>query len=196
MSGLPDLGTPDPHDGTCPWATGSPAMRAYHDAEWGVPSHDDHYLFEFLVLEGAQAGLSWSTILNRRAGYARAFHDFDVDAVAAMGDDELEALMGDEGIIRNRLKIFGTRKNALAFIRVQQEFGSFADYLWSWVDGRPVVRPADATGFTATTELSDRLSKDLKKRGFTFVGSTIVYAYLQAVGVIDDHVATCPARRR
>ncbi|MGA1836111.1 DNA-3-methyladenine glycosylase I [Herbiconiux sp. 11R-BC] len=181
-------------DGTCPWATGSPAMRAYHDAEWGVPSRDDHYLFEFLVLEGAQAGLSWSTILNRRAGYARAFHDFDVTAVATMGDDELSALMLDPGIIRNRLKIFGTRKNALAFIRVQEEFGSFADYVWGWVDGMPVVRAPDIAGFPATTELSDRLSKDLKKRGFTFVGSTIVYAYLQAVGVVDDHVPSCPAK--
>ncbi len=181
-------------DGTCPWATGSPAMRAYHDAEWGVPSHDDHYLFEFLVLEGAQAGLSWSTILNRRAGYARAFHGFDVAAVATMGDDELSALMLDPGIIRNRLKIFGTRKNALAFLRVQEEFGSFSDYLWGWVDGTPVVRAPDAAGFPATTELSDRLGKDLKKRGFTFVGSTIVYAYLQAVGVVDDHVPGCPAK--
>jgi len=183
-------------DGTCSWATGSPAMRAYHDAEWGVPSRDDRYLFEFLVLEGAQAGLSWSTILNRRAGYARAFHDFDVEAVAAMDDDELEALMQDEGIIRNRLKIFGTRKNALAFIRVQQEFGSFADYLWGWVDGSPVVNhPSGLGDLPPTTPLSDALSKDLKKRGFTFVGSTIVYAYLEATGVVDDHVDTCPAKR-
>ncbi|MFB2600168.1 DNA-3-methyladenine glycosylase I [Herbiconiux sp. P17] len=191
----PDPGTPDPHDGTCAWATGSPAMRAYHDAEWGVPSRDDHYLFEFLVLEGAQAGLSWSTILNRRVGYARAFHDFDVEAVAAMGDDELEALMLDEGIIRNRLKIYGTRKNALAFIRVQQEFGSFADYLWGWVGGEPTVNHPKGLGdLPPTTELSDRLSKDLKKRGFTFVGSTIVYAYLEATGVVDDHVDSCPRK--
>lgn len=187
---------PDPHDGTCSWAVGSPTMRAYHDAEWGVPSRDDPYLFEMLLLEGAQAGLSWSTILGRREGYRRAFKGFDVDAVAAMRDDELEPLMLDEGIIRNRLKIFGARKNALAFLRVQEEFGSFADYLWAWVDSVPVVaHPRRAASFPATTPLSDALSKDLKKRGFTFVGSTIVYAYLQAVGVVDDHLAGCPAIR-
>ncbi len=188
---------PDPHDGTCGWATGSRAMRAYHDAEWGVPSRDDRHLFEMLTLEGAQAGLSWSTILNRRAGYAKAFHDFDVEAVAAMSDEELGALMGDEGIIRNRLKIYGTRKNALAFQKVQQEFGAFADYLWGWVGGVPVVNhPRGLGDLPATTELSDRLSKDLKKRGFTFVGSTIVYAYLQSVGVVDDHVDSCPRKPR
>jgi DNA-3-methyladenine glycosylase I len=191
---MSDSTDPPEHDGTCGWATGTPAMRAYHDAEWGVPSHDDRYLFEMLVLEGAQAGLSWSTILNRRAGYAAAFRGFDVRAVAAMGDDELEPLMNEPGIIRNRLKIYGTRKNALAFIRVQQEFGSFAAYLWGWVDGAPVVgRSRPGGSLPATTPLSDALSKDLKKRGFTFVGSTIVYAYLQAVGVVDDHVAGCPA---
>jgi DNA-3-methyladenine glycosylase I len=195
MSDLPARTTPDPNDGTCAWATGSPAMRAYHDAEWGVPSRDDTHLFEMLTLEGAQAGLSWSTILNRRSGYARAFHDFDVEAVAAMTDDELEALIGDEGIIRNRLKVYGARKNALAFQRVQQEFGSFAAYLWGWVDGEPIVNhPRGLGDLPPTTELSDRLSKDLKKRGFTFVGSTIVYAYLEAVGVVDDHVDTCPAK--
>jgi DNA-3-methyladenine glycosylase I len=194
---MTDPATPDPHDGTCAWATGSPAMRAYHDAEWGVPSRDDRHLFEMLTLEGAQAGLSWSTILNRRAGYANAFHDFDVAAVAGMTDDELEALRDDEGIIRNRLKIYGTRKNALAFIRVQQKFGSFADYLWGWVDGAPIVNHPKGLGdLPPTTELSDRLSKDLKKRGFTFVGSTIVYAYLEATGVVDDHVDTCPCKVR
>jgi DNA-3-methyladenine glycosylase I len=182
-------------DGTCGWATGSPAMRAYHDAEWGVASRDDQHLFEMLVLEGAQAGLSWSTILNRRGGYEKAFAGFDVEAVAQFGDDRLEALMGDEGIIRNRLKIFGTRKNALAFIKVQEEFGSFADYLWGWVGGSPIVNHPKGLGdLPPTTELSDRLSKDLKKRGFTFVGSTIVYAYLEAVGVVDDHVDGCPAK--
>ncbi|MDO9395818.1 MAG: DNA-3-methyladenine glycosylase I [Herbiconiux sp.] len=192
---MSDTAILDPHDGTCAWATGSPAMRAYHDAEWGVPSRDDRHLFEMLLLEGAQAGLSWSTILNRRAGYEAAFKGFDVAAVAAMTDDELEALMGDPGIIRNRLKIFGARKNALAFLRVQQEFGSFADYLWGWVDGTPVVNhPQGLGGLVATTPLSDALSKDLKKRGFTFVGSTIVYAYLQSTGLVDDHVDTCPAK--
>ena len=186
---------PDPHDGTCGWAVGSPAMRAYHDAEWGKPSRDDHYLFEMLILEGAQAGLSWSTILNRRAGYAAAFKNFDVDAVATMTDDELEPLMLEPGIIRNRLKIYGARKNALAFQRVQAEFGSFAAYLWAWVDDHPIVNhPRTTADLVATTPLSDRLSKDLKKRGFTFVGSTILYAYLEATGLIDDHVTTCPAK--
>ncbi|WP_368498411.1 DNA-3-methyladenine glycosylase I [Herbiconiux sp. A18JL235] len=186
----------DPHDGTCGWANGSPAMRRYHDAEWGVPSRDDRHLFEMLLLEGAQAGLSWATILGRRSGYAAAFHDFDVDAVATMGDDELEHLMAEPGIIRNRLKIFGARKNALAFQRVQQEFGSFAAYLWGWAPGgEPIVgHPRGLGDLPATTELSDRLSKDLKKRGFTFVGSTIVYAYLQSTGVVDDHVDTCPRK--
>jgi DNA-3-methyladenine glycosylase I len=186
----------DLHDGTCGWANGSAAMRRYHDAEWGVPSRDDRHLFEMLVLEGAQAGLSWSTILNRRAGYAAAFHEFDVSAVAAMTDDELEALMVEPGIIRNRLKIFGTRKNALAFRRVQEEFGTFADYLWGWApEGAPIVSHPHGLGdLPSTTPLSDALSKDLKKRGFTFVGSTIMYAYLEAVGVVDDHVDTCPRK--
>ncbi|GAA2234487.1 DNA-3-methyladenine glycosylase I [Herbiconiux moechotypicola] len=188
----------DPHDGTCGWANGSAAMRAYHDAEWGVPSHDDRHLFEMLVLEGAQAGLSWATILGRRAGYAAAFHDFDRAAVAAMTDDELEVLMGEPGIIRNRLKIFGTRKNALAFGRVQEEFGSFDSYLWGWApDGGPIVNhPTGLGDLPATTPLSDALGKDLKKRGFTFVGSTIVYAYLQSTGVVDDHVDSCPAKSK
>jgi DNA-3-methyladenine glycosylase I len=181
-------------DGTCSWATGTPAMRAYHDEEWGVPRRDDPYLFEMLILEGAQAGLSWSTILGRRSGYRAAFKGFSVPDVATMTDEELTALMDEPGIIRNRLKIFGARKNALAFQRVQEEFGSFAAYLWGWVDDEPIVNGPRTTGeLVATSELSDRLSKDLKKRGFTFVGSTIVYAYLEAVGVVNDHVLGCPA---
>lgn len=192
--------SPSPYpldDGTCAWANGSESMRRYHDEEWGVPSHDDKHLFEMLILEGAQAGLSWSTILGRRAGYAAAFKQFDYEAVSTMGDEELEALMGEAGIIRNRLKIFGTRKNALAFLRVREEFGSFAGYLWGWVDGVTVVnRPRALGDLPTTTPLSDALSKDLKKRGFTFVGSTIVYAYLEAVGVIDDHVDSCPCTVR
>ncbi|TAJ49209.1 MAG: DNA-3-methyladenine glycosylase I [Herbiconiux sp.] len=184
-------------DGTCGWANGSEAMRRYHDEEWGVPSRDDRHLFEMLVLEGAQAGLSWSTILGRRAGYAAAFKEFDYDAVSTMRDDELEALMGEPGIIRNRLKIFGTRKNALAFLRVREEFGTFADYLWGWVEGVTVVNhPRGLGDLPTTTPLSDALSKDLKKRGFTFVGSTILYAYLEAVGVVDDHVDSCPCKVR
>lgn len=178
----------------CAWADSSPAMRAYHDQEWGKPSRDDAHLFEMLILEGAQAGLSWATILARRDGYRHAFHKFDVHAVAAMTDDELTMLLQDPGIIRNRLKVFAARKNAQAFLRIVDEFGSFSDYLWQWVDGAPVVRPAADTEWHATSPLSDALSKDLKKRGFTFVGSTIMYAYLQSVGIVNDHLATCPQR--
>lgn len=168
-------------------------MRSYHDREWGVPSHNDRYLFEMLILEGAQAGLSWATILNRRDGYRRAFAGFNAVKVAAFTDRKLEQLREDPGIIRNRLKIYGTRTNAQAFITVQTEFGSFANYLWAWVQGVPVVhRPRTLAGVPATTDLSDRISKDLKRRGFTFVGSTIVYATLQSVGIVDDHVTSCP----
>jgi DNA-3-methyladenine glycosylase I len=171
-------------------------MRRYHDEEWCVPRRDDGYLFEMLVLEGAQAGLSWSTILGRREGYRQAFKGFDVEAVGGMGDQELEALMGEAGIIRNRLKIFGSRKNAIAFMAVQREFGSFAAYLWSAAGGAPIVNePVTLAELPVTSELSDRLSKDLKKRGFTFVGSTIMNAYLEAVGVFDDHLVGCPAKR-
>jgi DNA-3-methyladenine glycosylase I len=171
-------------------------MRKYHDEEWGVPSRDDRHLFEMLILESAQAGLSWSTILNRRDGYRRAFASFDPKKVAAFDDRRLERLLDDEGIIRNRLKVYGARTNAKAFLRVQAEFGSFATYLWNWVDGRTIVnRPRSLADLHPTTELSDRISKDLKRRGFTFVGSTIVYALLEAVGVVDDHLTSCPAKR-
>ena len=172
-------------------------MRDYHDNEWGVPSHDDRHLFEMLILEGAQAGLSWATILNRREAYRRAFASFDPAKVAAFDDRRLEALLADAGIIRNRLKIYGTRTNAQAFIRVQAESGSFATYLWRWVDGTRIVnRPRTLADLQPTTELSDRVSKDLKRRGFTFVGSTIVYSLLQAVGVVDDHLVGCPSKRK
>jgi DNA-3-methyladenine glycosylase I len=171
-------------------------MRSYHDREWGVPSHDDRYLFEMLTLEGAQAGLSWATVLNRRDGYRRAFVNFDPVKVAAFSDRKLEKLRKDPGIIRNRLKIYGTRTNAQAFLRVKNEFGSFAKYLWEWVDEGPVVNhPRTLADVPATTDLSDRISKDLKRRNFTFVGSTIVYATLQSVGVVDDHVTGCPSKR-
>ena len=183
-------------EGRCSWADSSPAMRIYHDLEWGVPSHDDRYLFEMVTLEGAQAGLSWATILNRRDGYRRAFANFDPVKVAAFSDRKLDQLRKDPSIIRNRLKIYSTRTNAQAFIKVQSEFGSFAKYLWDWVDGTPVVhRPQTLANLPATTDLSDRISKDLKRRGFTFVGSTIVYATLQSVGVVDDHVTSCPFKR-
>jgi len=171
-------------------------MRHYHDHEWGVPSHDDRHIFEMLTLEGAQAGLSWATILNRRDGYRHAFANFDPVEVAAFSDHRLEQLRQDTGIIRNRLKIYGTSINARAFIRVQGEFGAFATYLWSSVDGTRIVHhPRSLADLAATTELSDRVSKDLKRRGFTFVGSTIVYSLLQAVGIVDDHLDGCAAKR-
>src|SRR5689334_10226597 len=175
----------------CSWAT-TPAMIAYHDREWGVPQHDDRVLFEFLVLEGAQAGLSWSTILNKRAHYRRVFEDFDPVKLARWSDARIEKALADPGIVRNRLKVVSVRTNAKAFIAVQKEWGSFDAYLWRWVDGKPVVnRPKSLKDVPAKTELSDRISKDLLKRGFKFVGSTIVYAYLQAMGVVDDHVQDC-----
>jgi DNA-3-methyladenine glycosylase I len=171
-------------------------MRDYHDRDWGVPSHDDRYLFEMLILEGAQAGLSWATILDRRDGYRHAFVNFDPTKVAAFDDQRLEQLRQDPGIIRNRLKIYGARTNAQAFMRVQSEFGSFATYLWGWVDGKRIVHhPRTLADLTPTTELSDRLSKDLKRRKFTFVGSTIVYSVLQSVGIVDDHLIGCPFKR-
>jgi DNA-3-methyladenine glycosylase I len=181
--------------GRCPWAESSDAMRAYHDEEWGVPSHDDRYLFEMLVLEGAQAGLSWSTILNKRANYRRAFDDFDPVRIAGYDEDKFATLLDDPGIVRNRLKVRGTTKNARAFLEVQAQFGSFDTYLWGWVDGTPIVHPLRSTAeLAARTELSDRLSKDLKRRNFTFVGSTIIYSYLQATGLVDDHLITCPMK--
>ena len=165
---------------------------AYHDREWGVPVHDDRRLFEFLVLEGAQAGLSWTTILRKREGYRRAFHGFDPARVAGFTARDLARLMADPGIVRNRLKIESARDNARAFRAVQAEWGSFDRYLWSFVGGRPVQnRRRSLRRIPPRTPLSDRISKDLKRRGFRFVGSTIVYALLQAVGVVNDHVTGC-----
>src|SRR5690242_10748885 len=177
----------------CFWAqNGDGLYTRYHDEEWGRPSHDDRHLFEMVILEGAQAGLSWSTILNKREGYRRAFAKFDPHTVARFDARKRAALLEDEGIVRNRLKIESTVTNAQAFLRVQQEFGSFAAYLWAFVDGKPLInRPAGRGGVPARTELSDRISKDLKKRGFRFVGTTIVYAFLQAVGVVNDHTGDC-----
>jgi DNA-3-methyladenine glycosylase I len=172
-------------------------MRAYHDDEWGVPSRDERHLFEMLILEGAQAGLSWSTILNKRANYRRAFDKFEPEKIARYGDAKTAALLEDPGIVRNRLKVASAVGNAKAFLATAEEFGSFAKYLWAWVDGKPIVnRPRTIADLPARTELSDRVGKDLKKRGFNFVGSTIVYSYLQAVGVVNDHVATCPKAPR
>jgi len=165
---------------------------AYHDEEWGVPQHDDQSLFEMLILEGAQAGLSWSTILKKREGYRIAFHHFDPVRVAAMSPQDCEVLRQDTRIVRNRLKIASTVINANAFLRVQAEFGSFASYLWAFVDGHPIVGAYETVAeLPAETSLSKEISKDLKRRGFKFVGPTIVYAYMQAVGLVNDHVASC-----
>lgn len=175
----------------CPWAE-KESMQEYHDEEWGVPVHDDNKHFEFLILEGAQAGLSWETILKRREGYRKAFSNFDVRKVAAYTEKDVERLLKDHRIIRNRLKISSAIKNAKAFLQVQKEFGSFDKYLWGYVDGKPVRNSfKHLQEIPAKTDLSDRVSKDLKKRGFSFVGSTIVYAHLQSVGVVNDHLVDC-----
>lgn len=164
----------------------------YHDNEWGIPVHDDRILFEFLILEGAQAGLSWETVLKKREGYHKAFHKFDPVKVSKMSDDSLEALRENPAIIRNRLKIYATRRNAEVFLKIQKEYGSFDKYLWDFVDGKPLINAFDNfKDVPVTTEISDRLSKDLKKRGMTFVGSTIMYAYMQAVGMVNDHLTSC-----
>jgi DNA-3-methyladenine glycosylase I len=176
----------------CAWAGTDPLYVAYHDREWGRPVRDDHVLFEFLTLEGAQAGLAWITILRKREHYRRAFARFDPRKVARFTAADVRKLMANPGIVRNRLKIASTISNAKAFLAVQKEFGSFSQYLWGFVDDTPIVnRPSSPKGVPASTLLSDRISKDLKQRGFRFVGSTIVYAYLQAVGVVDDHVRDC-----
>jgi DNA-3-methyladenine glycosylase I len=176
----------------CAWVTSEPYYICYHDEEWGVPVHDDRHLFEMLILEGAQAGLSWKTILKRRDAYREAFHQFDIPKVAAMTDEELEAQLHNPGIICNRLKIFGTRQNAHVFLTIQEEFGSFDTYLWRFVDEQPLInRWASLSEVPAKTPQSDALSKDLKKRGMTFVGSTIMYAFMQAVGMVNDHMQGC-----
>jgi DNA-3-methyladenine glycosylase I len=176
----------------CPWPT-TPLYVAYHDHEWGVPLHDDRRLFEFLVLEGAQAGLSWLTILNKRAHYRRAFDGFDPVKVARYGARKIAALLADPGIVRNRLKIAAAVRNARAFLAVQRECGSFDRYLWRFVDGRPVQNAwRTLQEVPARTPVSDAMSADLRARGFTFVGSTICYAHMQATGMVNDHLVTCP----
>lgn len=176
----------------CPWGATDPLLRHYHDNEWGTPLHDDQQLFEFLCLEGAQAGLSWRTVLAKRERYREVFHDFDIARVAAMMDRELEKLLLDPGIIRNRLKVFATRDNAITALSVIEEVGSLDRYLWSFVDGQPLVNHwADSGSVPASTPLSDGMSKAMKKRGFRFVGSTILYSLMQATGMINDHVVTC-----
>ncbi len=177
----------------CGWVgTGKPFYEEYHDTEWGVPVHDDSKHFEMLILEGAQAGLSWETILKKREGYRKAFKNFDPVRVARMTDAALEKLMHDEGIVRNRLKIFAARKNAIAFLAIQKEFGSFDAYVWRFTGGKPLQgKRGTLKDVPAQTPESDALSKDLKKRGMTFVGSTIIYAYMQAIGMVNDHIAAC-----
>ena len=177
----------------CGWVNPANELYVrYHDEEWGKPVYDDAILFEFLILEWAQAGLSWEIILKRRAGYKKVFCDFDVKKCSELSDEELEIILKDEGIIRNRLKVFSVRKNALVFLQIQQQFGSFSKYLWNFVWGKVVKNnPKSLKEIQASSELSDTLSKDLKKRGMSFVGSTIIYAYLQAVGVVDDHTQDC-----
>jgi DNA-3-methyladenine glycosylase I len=181
----------------CSWAGDDPAMQHYHDTEWGVPLHDDRALFEFLVLEGAQAGLSWSTVLNKRAAYRKAFHDFDIKRVARMTDAQLDKLLENPALIRNRLKICSARSNAIAALKVIDEFGSLDNYFWSFVGGKPVRnRWANREHVPATSDISDALSKDMKKRGFTFVGSTIMYAHMQATGMVNDHFVDCFRRKQ
>ena len=177
----------------CEWAAaGSEQMLAYHDDEWGVPSHDDRHLFELLTLEGAQAGLSWNTILNKREGYREAFAGFDPEVVARFGPKEIERLVVDPGIVRNRLKIESTVNNAVRVLEVQQELGSFDAYLWRFVDGKPIVGHwRDLKGLPAETDDSRAVSKDLKRRGFRFVGPTICHAFMQAVGMLNDHTIDC-----
>lgn len=182
----------------CAWLPeGKPDYTAYHDNEWGVPVHDDRLLFEMLILEGAQAGLSWYTILKRREGYRKAFKNFDVSKCARLTDAELENILTTGDIIRNRLKVFSVRKNAVAFMAIQKEFGSFDAYIWKFVGGSPQInRPHGMKDIAAKTPISDAISKDLKKRGMSFVGSTIIYAYMQAVGLVNDHMTGCFLAKR
>lgn len=180
----------------CEWALGHPLLTGYHDEEWGVPVRDDRELFEKLVLDGAQAGLSWLTILKRREGYRRAFHGFDPERIAAYGEEDVARLLADPGIIRNRQKVRSAIGNARAYLALRDELGSFSGYLWGFVDGRPVVnRPRRVADVPAETETSRRLSKDLRARGFSFVGPTIVYAFMQAVGMVNDHTVDCFRQR-
>ena len=188
---MPNKKTAAPEPIRCDWAKGELYIR-YHDEEWGVPVHDDRTLFEFLILEGAQAGLSWSTILNKRENYRRAFEAFDPRVVAKYEAKKIKVLLADPGIVRNKLKIASAVENAKAFLRVQKEFGTFDRYIWQFVGGKPRINnPKSLKQVPARTPESDAMSKDLRRRGFKFVGSTICYAFMQAVGMVDDHVADC-----
>lgn len=176
----------------CSWCEKEEVYIEYHDKEWGVPVHDDRKQFEFIVLESAQAGLSWLTILKRRENYRKAYDGFDPEKVAQYDAEKLEELLNNAGIIRNRMKIEASINNAQKFIEIQQEFGSFSNYIWGFVNNKPIINKfTSISEVPATTELSDTISKDLKKRGFKFMGSTIVYAHLQAVGIINDHITSC-----
>ena len=176
----------------CEWAEGSEIYQRYHDEEWGVPVYDDRKLFEFLILESAQAGLSWITILKRREGYRNAFANFDPEKVAKFDQKKVEELMQDTGIIRNRKKIKSAIANAQAFLKIQQEFGSFSVYIWNFTGGKPIVNTFDKLSeLPAKTELSEKIAKDLKKRGFSFLGPTVIYAHMQATGMVNDHLTSC-----
>jgi len=180
----------------CAWCLSTPLYRQYHDGEWGVPLHDDRGLFEFLILEGAQAGLSWSTILNKRENYRKAYDGFDPEKVARYTERSVSRLLNDAGIVRNQLKIRASIANARAFLKTRDEFGSFDAYIWRFVDGKPVQNKwKTLSQLPARTALSDAISKDLKQRGFKFVGSTIVYAHMQATGMVNDHVVSCYRHR-
>ena len=179
----------------CGWAKGEKDIL-YHDTEWGVPSHDDGYIFEMLILEGFQAGLSWNTILQKRENFRKAFDNFDYRKIAEYDETKLNELLQNQEIIRNRLKINSTVTNAITFMKVQEEFGSFAKYIWNFTDEKRIINKwKELSEVPATSELSDKISKDLKKRGFKFVGSTIIYSFLQAIGIIDDHLMSCPYKR-
>jgi len=181
----------------CPWCLGDATYEKYHDEEWGVPVHDDTAWFEFLTLEGFQAGLSWLTILKKRGNFRKAFAGFDVCKVARFGPKDVARLMGDAGIVRNRQKIEATIGNARAFLAVQKEFGSFDGYMWKWVGGKPIVnRRKTLRELPAKTPLAERISDDMKARGFRFVGPTIIYAHMQATGMVNDHIVTCPRWKR
>lgn len=176
----------------CSWCGDDPLYQQYHDTEWGVPCRDDKKLFEFVLLEGAQAGLSWITILRKREAYRRAFANFDVKKVAAFTAADIERLINDAGIVRNRLKITGAISNARLFMEIQKEFGSFSDYFWGYVDNKPIVnRWESLSDIPAATELSDLIAGDMKRRGFKFFGSTICYAFMQAMGIVNDHTLDC-----
>lgn len=179
----------------CDWCGSDPLYQHYHDTEWGIPLYEDRKIFEFLILETFQAGLSWITILRKRENFRKAFDNFDYKKIALYNQDKIEELLQNEGIVRNRLKIQATVNNAQAFMKVQEEFGSFSNYIWKFTGGKPIVNcPKTLKDIPATTPLSDTISKDLKKRGFKFVGSTVVYAHMQATGMVNDHLESCSFR--